>query len=272
MKARQRRQQFLDSELRSLATPTLHENDLDASMVAGIAAHLSASVRTFRRPGPDLAGLSIEAVKGLVRRAQVLDLRRPEPGASQSQAWLYRRGDAYDVMTLVLTGKLEVLSGDDEIVSDAGAYACLAERALIAPEYRADFSARITSPVVRLLRVPRADFQRVLRDPLGEAVPPADVVAAAGAGALQERASSAPEPAARHREHELELSTVDALASAPELVTPHRKASTDGELTTGLLMRYPTPVRRVGASSGRTPHAVGADEVAVFVEEANPLH
>ncbi|KAG5188219.1 hypothetical protein JKP88DRAFT_353504 [Tribonema minus] len=82
------------------------------------------------------------------------------------------RGRVSAACTLVLTGRLSVAAGRDEFPSDAGPWSVLAADALLSPEghYKPDFSARVASDALRIVRMSRATFEVVKEAPV---TPPA---------------------------------------------------------------------------------------------------
>jgi hypothetical protein len=137
---------------------------------------------------------------------------------------------------------VEVTAGADEIRMTLGPWDVLAERALSAPEgtYRCDFTAVPLSPVVRVLRITKMDYDRAR-------VAVLSAVAAGHSGADEE---------APHRPRE---ATVDGWLSARGTNLPPSPFST---LANAVLP--PPPHRSRSAASGdpRARAVVGADAAA----------
>lgn len=65
---------------------------------------------------------------------------------------LYEIGSPNDVCTLVLSGKVTVITGDDKIRTEVSPWTLLGISALQDPEYKADFTAFVSSGPCRCLR------------------------------------------------------------------------------------------------------------------------
>jgi hypothetical protein len=90
----------------------------------------------------------------IVLASPVLNLKRLTENSMKApvvEDILYRRGKPDTTCTLVLTGRVSVLAGRDEFLSDAGPWTLLAANALTSPEgeYKPDFTAHIGSDTVR---------------------------------------------------------------------------------------------------------------------------
>jgi metal transporter CNNM len=111
------------------------------------AAYLSANVEQFKE-------LPKERIMSIVLASPVLNLKRLTENSMKApvvEDILYRRGKPDTTCTLVLTGRVSVLAGRDEFLSDAGPWTLLAANALTSPEgeYKPDFTAHIGSDTVR---------------------------------------------------------------------------------------------------------------------------
>mmetsp|Transcript_54432 Transcript_54432/g.80800 ORF Transcript_54432/g.80800 Transcript_54432/m.80800 type:complete len:879 (+) Transcript_54432:45-2681(+) len=71
---------------------------------------------------------------------------------------LYEKGVPNDLCTLILSGKVSVIAGQDEFQSDAGPWSVLAAQALTDSMYNPDFTARVSSEPCRCLRFTRDRF------------------------------------------------------------------------------------------------------------------
>jgi metal transporter CNNM len=71
---------------------------------------------------------------------------------------IYEKGNATDVCTLVMSGKITVVAGDDNFRSDVSSWGLLGAGALSDPSYAPDFSAYVSNGPCRCLRLARARF------------------------------------------------------------------------------------------------------------------
>lgn len=181
---RRRRKQFDLATLR-LLDESIGHNDLEPDEVRAVAAHLLHSYRVFSD-----AGFSHEDVEELVVGSRVIELHRPKirklgvagssrdvrtapqpspprssGGDADDAGYVYHRDVADTFCTLILAGKLEVVAGREGFASEVGKWAVLGEDALTSPpgSYKPDFSARILSDTVRLLRISHDEFQQMLQ-------------------------------------------------------------------------------------------------------------
>lgn len=121
--------------------------------VKAVAAHLLSNVLQVQQ----LFEMDMEAVRELVRRSTVVELRRKSDNALKPahEDLLYRKGIPSTYCTLILNGKITVITGRDEFRIDVGAWSILAPDCLIVPEgqYQPDFVAYISSDTVRVVRL-----------------------------------------------------------------------------------------------------------------------
>ena len=126
-----------------------------------------ATLHSLRQQAPAEGGRSDDLARLLVA-ASLADAREKAAGVAntavsdgeEDKAALYLRGEPSAVCTIILQGSMELRAGNDAIVSEKGPWDVLAERALTAPRgsYAPDFSARPLTPLVRCLRITRADY------------------------------------------------------------------------------------------------------------------
>jgi len=132
---------------------------LASEEVKAISAHLH---RTFHLTDLDDMKLGYEAVQWLVNVGEVINLTRVSPvwmSQPDDTDWLYRRGQTTDRCTLVLQGRLGVVSGHDSFHSDCGAFSLLGRDALRIGDYEPDFGAFLGTQKVRVLSFTKAQFQ-----------------------------------------------------------------------------------------------------------------
>ncbi|KAL3799436.1 hypothetical protein HJC23_013891 [Cyclotella cryptica] len=136
-----------ESRLRLLDERLVDEH-LSPDEVRAVAAHL----KTNYPKAVEL--ISDKQLKGLLASVPVTEIRPAQTCASDEcdddacnwiptdpAEFLYERGVPADFCTLVLTGKLTVMSGADKFRSDVSNWGVLGTRALTDPSYVPDFSA-----------------------------------------------------------------------------------------------------------------------------------
>lgn len=131
---------------------------LGSEEVRALSSHLH---RTFFSQDNDLQ-LSYQAVEWLVSVAEVISLTRVSPvwmSHPDDPDWLYRRGQISDRCTLVLQGRVGVISGVDNFRSDVGSFSLLGRDALRIPDFEPDFGAFLSTPKVRVLSFTTQQFQ-----------------------------------------------------------------------------------------------------------------
>lgn len=83
--------------------------------MAAVAAYLQTNVTVFKQPHPH-GVLTLDMIKELVKGSRVLEIvqaPRKDGAPIPSSHWLYERDERIDVCTLILSGNVEVLSGQD---------------------------------------------------------------------------------------------------------------------------------------------------------------
>ena len=71
---------------------------------------------------------------------------------------IYKRGEATNVCTLILSGKMTVITGSDEFRTDVGSWTLLGISALKDPQYKCDFEAFVCNGPCRCLEFTRESF------------------------------------------------------------------------------------------------------------------
>lgn len=107
--------------------------------------------------------LPYDVVAWLVSVSEVENRDRVAPENAvypDDKDWLYREGAECAQCVLVLQGRTSVLIGRDGFRSEAGAFKVLAKDALRDEKYVADFSAFLTTPIVRFLSITKANFAK----------------------------------------------------------------------------------------------------------------
>jgi hypothetical protein len=153
-------------------------NGMRAQEVRAMAAFLLANVKPFK------SRFGFAAVEELVQVSEVVEFFGPggaaggagerlplRPDAVRPTSVVASRGDAFDTCYVVLKGTLQLASGKDLVESTLGAWDVIAVNALVEPAgtYRVDFTATAKSPVVLLLALTRARFDKLLRSAEGGA-------------------------------------------------------------------------------------------------------
>ena len=75
---------------------------------------------------------------------------------------VYTKGEPTSVCTLILSGKMTVITGSDEFRTDVGAWTLLGISALQDPQYKCDFHAFVCSGPCRCLQFTRENFVKAL--------------------------------------------------------------------------------------------------------------
>ena len=141
------------ARLKLLNSKISDDSRLGEDEVKAVAAHLLSNVLQVQQ----LFEMDMDAVRELVRRSTVVELRRKSDNALKPahEDLLYRKGIPSTYCTLVLNGKITVITGRDEFRIDVGAWSILAPDCLIMPEgqYQPDFVGYISSETVRIVRL-----------------------------------------------------------------------------------------------------------------------
>jgi len=145
---------FLDNE-------RLSTDEIDA-----VAAHIITNIKppkdtiTGRRKWlarPEIGYLLSE--KATVRK---MARQSNKYGELVEDDWLYKHGEKYDHMSIILTGQVKIWSGAEKIRSISGSFSCFAVDAL-SDSYRVDVGVCINSEVLRVIEIKRSDYQELNR-------------------------------------------------------------------------------------------------------------
>lgn len=136
------------------------ESRLSPAQINAASSYLTQTVPPFQL-------LSSGCLHRLLYHSSVTEVTRKE----DQETFIYQRDVPSSFFTLILNGKIEVISGTDEFKSENGPWSFLGVRALTDPEFCPDFSARVLSNT-RILRISRNDFVYALDDTLeGRKIP-----------------------------------------------------------------------------------------------------
>ena len=93
--------------------------------------------------------------------SQTETLSVPEAAGELFNPILYTRGVDSDCFTLVLSGKVNVCSGNEGFMIMQSAFNYLGSEALVRDDYRPDFSAKVIESA-RILRITRQQYRQAL--------------------------------------------------------------------------------------------------------------
>lgn len=163
------RDNFDFTKLRRLDAEFVTER-LSPEEIQAVTAHLMTNVAQLREGMSPARTLKKDEMETLVRRSRVVDMKRNTKGRDlplekvHSKDFLYVHAESQTFATLVLSGKLTVLAGNDRFRSEAGPWTVLGADALVADEdsFLPDFSAFISTATVRCLFIARADYARAI--------------------------------------------------------------------------------------------------------------
>jgi len=133
---------------------------LSGDEVDAISAHLRCNhAQTF-------SFLSDKHLRKLIAATHVLELdiadREVGMNIPSSDKLLYESGVPADKCTIILSGKVTVLAGKEQIRSDASNWSVLAARALSDSNYTPDFTAYASSSPCRCICISKDDFAMVM--------------------------------------------------------------------------------------------------------------
>ena len=130
------------------------DETLSTEEVKAVSAHL----RTNHPSAVEL--LSDRQLTRMVAETAVTELPAAEQelGVDLPADLLYEKGTSADSCTLILGGKVTVLSGQDNFRSDVSSWSVLAATALADATYQPDFSAYVSSGPCRCLKFSRERF------------------------------------------------------------------------------------------------------------------
>eukprot|EP00003_Mantamonas_plastica_P003210 TRINITY_DN12570_c0_g1_i3.p1 TRINITY_DN12570_c0_g1~~TRINITY_DN12570_c0_g1_i3.p1 ORF type:complete len:490 (+),score=222.04 TRINITY_DN12570_c0_g1_i3:402-1871(+) len=114
---------------------------------------LSSSIKEFGKVSQDV-------LTKMVQAGTVMTFMPDDP---VEQRTLYRRGKRAKFFTLVLSGHMEVISGEDEFVSRRGPFTSLAQKALGSKEYKVDFTAKSGDEKTTVLKISYAQYKAAIK-------------------------------------------------------------------------------------------------------------
>lgn len=136
---------------------------LDTKIVDEVLSHdevkaVTAHLRTNHSSAVSL--LSDKQLFRLVAETSVTELPTAEQNVGQDMPTdlMYQKGVPTDVCTLILSGKVTVLAGEDNFRSDVSSWSVLAASAITSSTYAPDFSAFVSNGPCRCLRFTRDLF------------------------------------------------------------------------------------------------------------------
>jgi len=137
---------------------TNRKNTLSSDEVRAIVAHLSSNLPIFSS-ALEQKQIAKEEIEELVRGLDVLELKH--------ETKLYIMGKPVTHCTLVLSGKMQIVSGSEGFRSAVGPWSLIGQGALDPDRpvgYIGDFSATVTSEDgVRCIRINRHNFEHMLK-------------------------------------------------------------------------------------------------------------
>jgi metal transporter CNNM len=148
-----RTETFKWARLRLLDSKIVDES-LSFDEVRAVTAHLKTNYSKVVSP------LTEKQLRRLVTETHVslLPAAVQEVGETLPSDLLYQKGVENDVCTLILSGKVTVLAGDDNFRSNVSSWCLLGSGALSDACYKPDFDAFVSSGPCRCLRINRASF------------------------------------------------------------------------------------------------------------------
>ena len=140
-------------------------DQLSTEEIRAVTAHLCMNYSQFQTTADD-ERIDAERVRKLLSQITAISLNREGSGDSVENAsrndTLYTRGRETTKMTLVLSGKITVISGMDGFRSDAGPFSVLAADAISKTSYQTDFTAYIATETVRCIRISRTQYDQIV--------------------------------------------------------------------------------------------------------------
>eukprot|EP00605_Chrysophyceae_sp_TOSAG23-4_P001079 GSChrysophyteH1.ASY1.ANO1.1184.1 assembled CDS len=158
-------QGFDYSKLRLLDSGKLEYEKLTEAEALAIGAHFAKNTVAGSN------GVEVDLMELLLDSCPVIDQTRiaPMDEGPATQDFFYMKDKSANFMIMVLTGKLTVLAGRDGFRSEAGPWSVIGADALrtgineATGTYTPDFSAYISSPEIRYIKISRNDFAKALR-------------------------------------------------------------------------------------------------------------
>jgi metal transporter CNNM len=113
---------------------------------------VEALTRHILQNVPLLAGFSPVCLKWVLEQSQIVLI-------DNHDQQIYAFGVVVDFATIVLTGRLDILSSQNELQNEAGSFSILAPEALLTDRFIPSFSARIGSDTARIVRIRKSVFE-----------------------------------------------------------------------------------------------------------------
>ncbi|KYQ93310.1 hypothetical protein DLAC_05977 [Tieghemostelium lacteum] len=136
---------------RSAASKMSHQQ------IKAIYSFLSGSVNEFSSKFiSEDSFVKLLASKG----SSVVDYEKPQT----SDVYIYQRGVVDDSFTMVIQGKLEIKSGSEGFLSEGGPFSTLGIGALKSDSFVPDFSARVFSSHVQLLKITKRAYENAINN------------------------------------------------------------------------------------------------------------
>ena len=163
-----------------LLNAEIRDSLLDPEEVKALTSHLMQNVALIRE-----AKLDRLCLEWLLQQSQVQLVE-------DEHKLIYQKGVVADFCVVVLTGRLEIQSGENEFRNDAGSFSVVAPEALFQDTYTPDFTARIGSEKARIVMIKKSVLDAVQK------VYCLTVPKAHSIGVHGETAASAADPNLRH--------------------------------------------------------------------------
>ncbi|EGC36866.1 hypothetical protein DICPUDRAFT_97440 [Dictyostelium purpureum] len=123
-------------------------SQLSTQQVKALYAYLSGSIDEFSsRYISETEFIKMLSTKGAI----VLDIEKP----LSEDKFIYSRGVVSDFFTVILSGKIEIRSGSEGFISEGGQFCTLGVGALRSDNFMPDFTARVLSNNVQILKIPK---------------------------------------------------------------------------------------------------------------------
>lgn len=143
------------------------DKTLSDEEVQAVVAHLSKNFSTV------FSSLSEKQLSRMVAATPVIEIPEAKRDFNEflPRDLLYENGQATDVSTLILGGKVTVISGRDNFRSDVSSWSLLATGALTDSLYSPDFTAFVSRGPCRCLQFTRALFNAAIQATEFDALP-----------------------------------------------------------------------------------------------------
>jgi metal transporter CNNM len=127
------------------------ESVLSPEEVKALASHLLMNIPAFRDSHVDK-----DCLRWILHQSEVVTI-------SDASKKIYEKGTPAEFCLIVLTGRLEIRSGENEYRKDAGSLSVVAPEALFDESYVPDFTATVTSERCRMVVIKRSLLQAACR-------------------------------------------------------------------------------------------------------------